>query len=146
MQPICPQIRTNRSRGCASWRVFLKGSWSADSFRARGHMRRSTEAGHMEAPDRSCVDLLFRLAPKGGASTYASRGMGFSPGEESRSKAVAAQSIEAQPTFGQIKPGRGRVVRAPNSILGRRRGGRRGPSRLGIAFQDEERASLAHAK
>jgi hypothetical protein len=38
--------------------------------------------------------------------------MGFSPGEESLAAAVAAQAIEAQPSFGEIKPGRGRVVRA----------------------------------
>jgi hypothetical protein len=48
-----------------------------------------------------------------------SRGMGFSPGEESLNAAVAAQAIEAQPSFGQIKPGRGRAVCAPNSIHGR---------------------------
>jgi hypothetical protein len=51
--------------------------------------------------------------------------MGFSPGEESLAAAIAAQAIEAQPFFGQIKPERGRVVRAPDSILGRRSGGRR---------------------
>ncbi|MDE5456035.1 hypothetical protein GWE18_25050 [Bradyrhizobium sp. CSA112] len=34
----------------------------------------------------------------------ASRGMGVSPGEESRFDSVAAQTIEAQPVFGQIKP------------------------------------------
>jgi len=32
----------------------------------------------------------------------ASRGMGVSPGEESRVDSVAAQTIEAQPVFGQI--------------------------------------------
>jgi hypothetical protein len=48
--------------------------------------------------------------------------MGFSPGEESFADDVAAQAIEAQPPFGQIKPWRGLVVRAPNSILGRNRG------------------------
>jgi hypothetical protein len=31
------------------------------------------------------------------------------PGEESRSADVAAQSIEAQPVFGQIRPSRGQV-------------------------------------
>jgi len=35
--------------------------------------------------------------------------MGFSPGEESRSADVAAQAIEAQPLFGQIRPSRGQV-------------------------------------
>jgi hypothetical protein len=45
--------------------------------------------------------------------------MGFSPGEESLNAGVAAQAIEAQPSFGQIKPGRGRAVCAPNSIHGR---------------------------
>ncbi|MBN9527216.1 MAG: hypothetical protein J0H82_13475, partial [Alphaproteobacteria bacterium] len=39
----------------------------------------------------------------------ASRGMGFSPGEESRADGVAAQAIEAQPVFGQIRPSRGQV-------------------------------------
>ena len=34
----------------------------------------------------------------------ASRGMGVSPGEESRADSVAAQTIEAQPVFGQIEP------------------------------------------
>ena len=36
--------------------------------------------------------------------------MGFSPGEESRADGVAAQAIEAQPVFGQIKPRRGQVL------------------------------------
>ena len=35
--------------------------------------------------------------------------MGFSPGEESRADGVAAQAIEAQPVFGQIRPSRGQV-------------------------------------
>jgi len=35
--------------------------------------------------------------------------MGFSPGEESRSADIAAQAIEAQPVFGQIRPSRGQV-------------------------------------
>jgi hypothetical protein len=39
----------------------------------------------------------------------ASRGMGVSPGEESRTGGVAAQTIEAQPVFGQIRPSRGEV-------------------------------------
>jgi len=34
---------------------------------------------------------------------------GRSPGEESRSDGVAAQAIEAQPVFGQIRPSRGQV-------------------------------------
>jgi hypothetical protein len=33
-----------------------------------------------------------------------------SPGEESRPNGVAAQAIEAQPVFGQIKPRRGQVL------------------------------------
>jgi hypothetical protein len=36
--------------------------------------------------------------------------MGFSPGEESRPDGVAAQAIEAQPVFGQIRPSRGQVL------------------------------------
>ena len=51
--------------------------------------------------------------------------MGEAQGKKVDPSAVAAQAIEAQPAFGQIKPLRGRVVRAPNSTLGRRRGGRR---------------------
>jgi hypothetical protein len=35
--------------------------------------------------------------------------MGFSPREESRSADIAAQAIEAQPVFGQIRPSRGQV-------------------------------------
>src|SRR5258708_15366818 len=62
-----------------------------------------------------------------------------SPGEESLTGAVAAQAIEAQPPFGEIKPRRGRVVRAPNSILGRRHGGRRLLRTRGRAFQAKEK-------
>ena len=39
-----------------------------------------------------------------------SRGMGESPGEESRPAAIAAQAIEAKPSSGQITPLRGHVV------------------------------------
>jgi hypothetical protein len=39
----------------------------------------------------------------------ASRGMGFSPGEESLPDGVAAQAIEAQPVSGQISHQRGKV-------------------------------------
>jgi hypothetical protein len=35
--------------------------------------------------------------------------MGFSPGEESRPDDIAAQAIEAQPVFDQIRPSRGQV-------------------------------------
>lgn len=48
---------------------------------------------------------------------------GGSPGEESRAAAVAAQAIEAQPSFGQIKPGEAVWLARPNSIRARRRGG-----------------------
>jgi hypothetical protein len=51
--------------------------------------------------------------------------MGFSPGEESLTAAVAAQAIEAQPSSGQIKPWIGNAVSAPNNIFGRRCGGSR---------------------
>src|ERR1700750_2277949 len=47
----------------------------------------------------------------------ASRGMGVSPGEESRVDSVAAQTIEAQPVFGQIEPSkRPRASRAQPQI------------------------------
>jgi hypothetical protein len=48
----------------------------------------------------------------------ASRGMGESPGEESRSDAVAAQAIEAQPVSGQIRPSRGKVRRGAEEHRG----------------------------
>jgi hypothetical protein len=38
------------------------------------------------------------------ASFFVSRGMGQSPGEESLATAIAAQAIEAEPSFGQINP------------------------------------------
>jgi len=70
----------------------------------------------------------------------ASRGMPARPaGEESLTDAVASQAIEAQPSFGQIKPLRGRVVRASNSILGRRRDQHRAPRTSGPAFQAKEK-------
>ena len=70
----------------------------------------------------------------------ASRGMPARPaGEESLTDAIASQAIEAQPSFGQITPLRGRVVRASNSILGRRRGGRRVLPARGRAFQAKEK-------
>jgi hypothetical protein len=53
--------------------------------------------------------------------------------------AVASQAIEAQPSFGQIKPWRGRVVRTPNSIIGRKRGGRRTSRTRGPAFREKKR-------
>ena len=47
----------------------------------------------------------------------ASRGMGVSPGEESRVDSVAAQTIEAQPIFGQIEPSkRPRASRAEPQV------------------------------
>jgi hypothetical protein len=44
--------------------------------------------------------------------------MGFSPGEESLTAAVAVQAIEAQPAFGQIKPMRGKVLACAEQHLG----------------------------
>src|ERR1700747_466042 len=47
----------------------------------------------------------------------ASRGMGVSPGEESRVDSVAAQTIEAQRVFGQIEPSqRPRASRAQPQV------------------------------
>ena len=45
------------------------------------------------------------------------------PGEESRSADIAAQAIEAQPVFGQIRPSRGQVRPSAEQHLRRRRGG-----------------------
>ena len=69
----------------------------------------------------------------------ASRGMAKGQGKKVDPSAVASQAIEAQPSFGQIKPWRGRVVRTPNSILGRKRGGRRTSRTRGPAFQAKKR-------
>ena len=69
----------------------------------------------------------------------ASRGMAKGQGKKVDPSAVAAQAIEAQPSFGQIKPWRGRVVRTPNSTLGRRRGRRRTSRTRGPAFQAKKR-------
>jgi hypothetical protein len=69
----------------------------------------------------------------------AARGMAKGQGKKVDPSAVASQAIEAQPSFGQIKPWRGRVVRTPNSILGRRRGGRRTSRTRGSAFQAKKR-------
>ena len=45
--------------------------------------------------------------------------MGVSPGEESRADSVAAQTIEAQPVFGQIEPSqRPRASRAEPQVSG----------------------------
>jgi hypothetical protein len=87
----------------------------------------ATTAASMAIDQPEAIDDAPARGPEHGGGRrrrnfLASRGMGFSPGEESFTDAVAAQAIEAQPPFGQIKPWRGRVVRAPNSILGRRRG------------------------
>src|ERR1700722_9603846 len=69
----------------------------------------------------------------------ASRGMAKGQGKKVVPSAIAFQAIEAQPSFGQIKPWRGRVVRMPNSILGKRRGGRRMRCTRGAAFQAKKR-------
>ena len=60
--------------------------------------------------------------------------------------AVASQAIEAQPSFGQIKPWRGRVVRTPNSILGRRRGGHRTSCTRAPVFQANEKETPGFRK
>src|SRR6266851_1982789 len=62
----------------------------------------------------------------------ASRGMGVSPGEESRVDSVAAQTIEAQPVFGQIEPSkRPRASRAEAQV-------RKKMARFGSARQEVE--------
>lgn len=48
--------------------------------------------------------------------------MGASPGEESRINGVAAQTIEAQPLFGQIKPSKRHVRQRAEPQSGRRLG------------------------
>jgi len=63
--------------------------------------------------------------------------MGVSPGEESRINGVAAQTVEAQPVFGQIKPSKRRGVRALNNIERRRDCRRSYDTRGRFAFRGE---------
>ncbi len=88
------------------------------------------------------------VGPRGmgvpGSPRDVSRGV-ESPGEESRPDAIAAQVIEAQPSFGQIKSWKGRVVRAPNSMLGRNVGGLRTSCTRGQMFFLAARNSRASA-
>src|SRR5262245_25420472 len=61
-------------------------------LRAGGDRRRTPSSGRSAAED-------------GGGGTFLARARnGRSPGEESITAAVAAEAIEAQPSFGQIKP------------------------------------------
>jgi hypothetical protein len=77
----------------------------------------------------------------------ASRGMPASPaGEESLTDAIASQAIEAQPSFGQIKPLRGRVVRASNSILGEKTWRSSCAARKRSGIPGEEMETLARRK
>jgi len=59
-------------------------------------------------------------------------------GEESLTDAIASQAIEAEPSFGQIKPLRGPVVRAATNIPGTGRGGRRVRLTRCLAFWAKE--------
>jgi hypothetical protein len=65
--------------------------------------------------------------------------MGEAQGKKVDPSAVAAQAIEAQPAFGQIKPLRGRVVRAPNSTLGRSGGEYRFTCTRSTTFQTQRK-------
>jgi hypothetical protein len=77
----------------------------------------------------------------------ASRGMPALPaGEESLTDAVASQAIEAQPSFGQIKPLRGRVVRASNSILRRKTWPTSSAAHKWSGVPGEGKETLAHRK
>src|SRR5271163_784917 len=119
---------------------FLKEPMLAMSLLLAGSEPATTAASMAIGRPEAIGDAPARGPERSGGwrrgDFLASRGMGEpgsprgkprgveSPGEESLTGAVAAQAIEAQPSFGQIKPRRGRVVSVPNSILGRRRGGR----------------------
>ena len=67
-------------------------------------------------------------------------------GEESLTDAIASQAIEAQPSFGQIKPLRGRVVRASNSILGEKTWRTSCAARKRLGIPGEEMDTVAHRK
>jgi len=67
--------------------------------------------------------------------------MGFSPGEESHPGGVAAQTIEAQPVFGQIKPSRGQVRPRRTAVSGRRHGRQLCPPRRSTRSSVEKGAA-----
>lgn len=75
------------------------------------------------------------------AETFLSREEWACPGEESRKTGVAAQTIEAQPVFGQIKPSKRQGVRALNNIKGDATAIDRTIQEVGNGFQGEKRAS-----
>ncbi|MHB8884398.1 MAG: hypothetical protein ACYC5H_04785 [Methylovirgula sp.] len=62
-------------------------------------------------------------------------------GKKVAPSAVAAQAIEAQPVFGQIKPWRGRVAARQTASLRGKRGGRWLPRTRGPAFQAKKKKS-----
>src|SRR6266478_4685932 len=111
---------------CISLPTFLKEPMFAMSLllwlsRARDHrgLDGDRKAGGDRRRTRWRAGAERRMAP---VRLCCLARNGLSPGEESRSGAVAAQAIKAQPSFGQIKPKRGRVARDPNSVVERRRG------------------------
>jgi len=71
-------------------------------------------SGRSAAEDGSGETFLAREEWANRGPRALARGVA-SPGEESRAAAIAAQAIEAQPSFGQIKPSRqyGSPVRRP---------------------------------
>jgi hypothetical protein len=84
----------------------LDGDLQAEGDRRRTRLR-------AEAQRRMAAERLSCLARNG-----------RSPGEESLTAVVAAQAIEAQPSFGQIKPSEAAWLAGPTALR-RRRGGYR---------------------
>src|SRR5882757_9388273 len=101
-----------------SWPDFLKVPMFAMSFllgaRARDH--RGLDGDLQAEGDRRRTPVRAGAQRRMAAArlSWLARN-GQSPGEESRAAAIAAQAIEAQQSFGQIKPSRryGSPVRQP---------------------------------
>jgi hypothetical protein len=99
-------------------------------FRARDH--RGLDGDLQAEDDRRRTRGLERSGGCCRRDFLASRGMGVSPGEESRVDSVAAQTIEAQPFFGQIEPSkRARASRAEPQV-------REKMAVLGLTWQEVE--------
>ena len=105
-------------------------------FRARDH--RGLDGDLRAGGDRRRIACDRSKAEDGGGETFLPREEWASPGEESRSAAVAAQAVEAQPAFGQIKPMRGRGARVRRTAF-RRCGSERAVHTRSRAFQAKKR-------
>jgi hypothetical protein len=112
-------------RAVFSERADVRHDVSPYCFRARDHRgldgdlqaggdrRRTRSPGRSAAEDGGGETLLAREEWPGSRATCR---VGWSPRGRKSHHRRCGQAIEAQPSFGQIKPPRGHVDRAPNSI------------------------------